>query len=65
MAEIVVKIPEELEKEIEESQIDLPFLVKRLVKQLEEEREMIDWSVKLQRASRRGRFDELKKKGLI
>jgi hypothetical protein len=65
MAEIVVKIPEELKEEIEESGVDLSFLVKRLVKQLEEEREMIDWSVKLQRASRRGRFDELKKKGLI
>jgi len=65
MTEIVVKIPEELEKEIEKSGIELSFLVKRLVKQLEEEREMIDWSVKLQRASRRGRFDELKRKGLI
>ena len=65
MTEIVVKIPDELEKEIEKSGIELSFLVKRLVKQLEEEREMIDWSVKLQRASRRGRFDELKRKGLI
>jgi len=26
---------------------------------------MTDWSVKLQHASRRGRFNELKKKGLI
>jgi hypothetical protein len=65
MAELRLKIPEELKEEIEKSEIDLSFLVKRLVKQLEEEREMIDWSVKLQRASRYGRFDELKKKGLI
>lgn len=45
--------------------LNLSFLVKRLVKQLKEEREMIDWPVKLPRASRRGRFDELKRKGLI
>lgn len=65
MAELRLKIPKELKEEIEKSEIDLSFLVRRLVKQLEEEREMIDWSVKLQRASRYGRFDELKKKGLI
>lgn len=65
MAELRLKMPKELKEEIEKSEIDLSFLVRRLVKQLEEEREMIDWSVKLQRASRHGRFDELKKKGLI
>ena len=65
MAELKVEIPDELEREIKESNIDMSVLVKRLVKQLEEEKEMIDWSVKLQRASRRGRFDELKKKGII
>ena len=39
----------------------------RLKKQLEskEEQEIIDWSVKLQRASRSGRLDALKKKGLL
>lgn len=31
----------------------------------EEEQEIIDWSVKLQRASRSGRLDSLKKKGLL
>jgi len=65
MAELKVEIPDKLDKEIKESGIDMSVLVKRLVKQLEEEKEMIDWSVKLQRASRRGRFDELKKKGII
>ena len=34
-------------------------------KELEAEQEITDWSVKLQRASRSGRLDELKKKGLI
>ena len=65
MAELKVEIPDELDKEIRESGMDMSILVKRLVKQLEEEKEMIDWSVKLQRASRRGRYDELKKRGLI
>ena len=32
---------------------------------LKEEKEAVDWSVKLQHASRSGRLDELKKKGLI
>ena len=38
-----------------------------LLKKLEspEEKELIDWSVKLQRASRKGRLEELKKRGLI
>ena len=65
MAELRVEIPDELEKEIMESEIDMSVLVKRLAKQLEQEKEMVDWSVKLQRASRKGRIDELKKKGLI
>ena len=45
--------------------------VKRLAKleelktELEAEQNITDWSVKLQRASRSGRLDELKRKGLI
>ncbi len=45
--------------------------VKRLAKLeelkegLEAEQDITDWSVKLQRASRSGRLDELKRKGLI
>jgi len=65
MAELKVEIPDELNKEIKESGVNMSILVKRLVKQLEEEKEMTDWSVKLQRASRKGRFDELKRKGVI
>ena len=34
-------------------------------KELEAERDITDWSVKLQRASRSGRMEELKRKGLI
>ncbi|PKP57152.1 MAG: hypothetical protein CVT88_09290 [Candidatus Altiarchaeales archaeon HGW-Altiarchaeales-1] len=65
MAELLIKIPDALEEEIEKSDIDVSILLKRFVKQLEEEKEMTDWSVKLQRASRRGRFEELKKKELV
>ena len=36
-----------------------------LEKELEKEKETTDWAIKLQRASRKGRLDELKKKGLI
>ena len=36
-----------------------------LKKQMEDEQEITDWSVKLQRASRSGRLDALKRKGLI
>ena len=45
--------------------------VKKLVKleefrkELEKEQDTADWSVKLQRVSRSGRLDALKKKGLI
>lgn len=44
-------------KELEEKE--------RILKELEKEKEMIDWSVKLQRKSRSGRFEELRKKGLV
>lgn len=33
--------------------------------QLEKEKDSTEWSVKLQRSSRSGRFEELKKKGMI
>jgi len=65
MAELKIEIPEKLEKDIKDSGINVSILVERIAKQLEEEKEMTDWSVKLQRASRRGRLDALKKKGLI
>ena len=37
----------------------------KLFKKLEDEKDLDDWAVKLQRASRKGRYEELKKKGLI
>lgn len=63
MEEIRIKLPDNLKKEAEK--VGIPLLVRRLIKHLEEEKEMIDWSVKLQRASRSGRYGELKEKGLL
>lgn len=37
----------------------------KMLKKLKEEGEFTGWAIKLQRASRRGRFAELKKKGLV
>ncbi|MBI2043294.1 hypothetical protein HYT25_02815 [Candidatus Pacearchaeota archaeon] len=65
MAEIKIKIPDEIRERMQKESINISVLIERLIKHLEEEKEMIDWSVKLQRASRKGRFDELKKRGLI
>ena len=39
--------------------------IDELKKELETEQDTSDWSVKLQRASRSGRLDTLKKKGLV
>ena len=39
--------------------------LEELKKELESEHGITDWSIKLQRASRRRRLDELKKKGVI
>ena len=51
-------------KSVEEKVQKLAKL-EQLKKELEAEQEITDWSVKLQRASRSGRLEELKKKGLI
>lgn len=37
----------------------------QMLRKLEGEKELIDWSVQLQRKARKGRFDELKRKGLL
>ncbi len=80
MPELKVEIPEEVgekmkrfpeinwsgfvEKAIEQK-VDKLERMEEMLKELEKELEIIDWSVKLQRASRRGRFEQLKKKGLV
>ncbi len=37
----------------------------KMLKEFEKEKEFIDWSIKLQHATRANRLEELKKKGLI
>ena len=65
MAELKINVSDEIREKVQRGDINVSALVKRLIKQIEEEKEMIDWSVKLQKSSRKGRFDELKKRGLI
>ena len=53
-----------IRKAIEEKAKELSWKEK-LFRKLEAEEDIDDWAVKLQRASRKGRYEELKKKGLI
>ncbi len=57
MAEI--QIPDELKEEMQRMGIEASLLVKILIKQLKEEKEMTDWSVKLGRKAKKGRFKRL------
>ncbi|MFZ2456829.1 MAG: hypothetical protein WAX07_10170 [Candidatus Altiarchaeia archaeon] len=80
MAELIVKLSKTVEERIKEfPEVNWPvFLEKTVERKLEhlgrmeelsrkfvKEEESTDWAVKLQRSSRKGRFEELKKKGLI
>jgi len=80
MVSITLSVPEEVKKSMETfSEINWSGFVRKsiiekteelskkeeLLKELEKEKDIIDWSVKLQRVSRKGRFENLKKKGLI
>lgn len=60
-----IEVPDEVKKKAETEGLDWSSLVSRMIKSLEEEKEAVDWSVKLQRSSRKGRYEELKKKGLV
>ena len=48
MVEITINLPESVKERIERNKINLAIVVARVIKQLEEENEMTDWSVKLQ-----------------
>ncbi|HIH34285.1 MAG TPA: hypothetical protein HA282_00745 [Nanoarchaeota archaeon] len=80
MVSITLSIPEEtkqkmakfqevnwsglVRKSIEEKVKELS-LREEILRDLEKEREITGWAVNLQRKGREGRFEELKKKGLI
>lgn len=80
MVSVTLSIPEEVKHKMEKfSEVNWSGFVRKsiegkvkeltrfeeLKKELEAEQDFVDWSVKLQRASRSGRLDALKKKGLI
>ena len=72
MPNLTLSIPEELKKKMDVNKmINWSEVARRAIeKQInetlsEEEKETINWSVRLQRAGRSGRLEELKKRGLI
>lgn len=80
MVSITVSVPEETKKLMKQfEEMNWSGFVKKAIerkagqlqklevlkKQLEEEQDVTDWGVKLQRASRSGRLKQLKKKGLL
>jgi len=77
MVSITLSVPEEVKQKMEKhGEINWSGFVRKCIlektqeldnveKWLKEEKEISDWAVKLQRAGRKGRFEKLKKKGLI
>ena len=80
MVSVTLSIPEDVKKKMETfSEINWSGFIRKkiiekteeislkeeLLNRLEKEKDLTDWAVKLQRASRKGRYDALKKKGLI
>lgn len=77
MVSITLSVPEEVKQRMDKhDEINWSGFVRKCVvektneletaeKWMKEEKEISDWSVKLQHVSRKGRFEQLKKKGLI
>lgn len=80
MVSITLAVPEKVKKRMERfSEVNWSGFVRKviiqkteeltwkeeLLKELKGEEELRDWAVKLQRASRQGRLEALKKKGLV
>ena len=73
MANITLAVPDELHKKMKKmSDIRWSEVARRAIERKiaegiisKEEREAINWAVRLQRSSRSGRLDKLKKKGLV
>lgn len=77
MVSITLSVPEEVKQKMEKhEEINWSGFVRKCILEktneldalqnwLKEEKEISDWAVKLQHASRKGRFEELKRKGLI
>ncbi len=80
MVSVTLSIPEEIKHKMEKfPEVNWSGFVRKCIiektkelswkeetlRKLKQEEEFTNWAVKLQRASRKGRFDELKKKRLI
>ena len=80
MVSITLSVPEHTRQKMKEfDEVNWSALIRKFIeskvkhlakfegfkKQLENEQDIVDWSVKLQRASRSGRLDALKSKGLL
>lgn len=77
MVSITLSVPEEVKSKMEKhDEINWSGFVRKCIiqkadelegieKWMKEEKEISNWAVKLQHASRQGRFEELKKKGLV
>jgi len=80
MVSITLAVPEEIKQKMDEfSEINWSGFIRKeiikktkelelrekLLKELEKEKAVMDWAVKLQKTGRKGRFEKLKKKGLI
>lgn len=80
MVSITLSVPEEVKHKMEQfSEINWSGFVRKcitektkelswkeeMLKKLKKEEKITEWAVKLQRSGRKGRFEELKRKGLI
>jgi hypothetical protein len=72
MVNMTLAIPDELHKKMKEmSEIRWSEIARRAIEEKikeklsQEDKEAINWAVRLQKSSRSGRLDDLKKKGLI
>ncbi len=77
LVSITLSVPEDLKKKMERhDEMNWSGFVRKCIvekaqelesheKWFREEKEISDWAVKLQKMARNGRFEELKKKGLV
>lgn len=77
MVSVTLSIPEEIKKKMEQhDEINWSGFVRKCIIEktanlektenwIKEEEDIRDWAVKLQRKSRKGRFEALKRKGLV
>ena len=80
MVSVTLSVPQEVKEKMEKfPEINWSGFIRRaieektkemswkeeLFKKLKDEEDLDDWAVKLQRASRKGRYEELKRRGLV